>query len=148
MLLLCITGMAQTEASRTKKNPDVICGVYLVSSPKNDVDKIKVRITRTSKGLYQGRIVWVYPDKNPDGTERTDQNNPDKSLRNRKATDIVMCWNLKYVDGAWEDGILYDPTSGKRYNIQFSLASNGKDLVARYYKGRPAFGINQQWTRQ
>jgi uncharacterized protein (DUF2147 family) len=131
-------------------NPaDDICGIYLVNSPKNKVDKIKVKVTRTTNGTYQGRVIWLVPSTNADGSVRTDQLNKDKSLRNRKATDITLCWNLKYdtKDKMWKDGVLYDPTSGKTFSVQLKKAGNGKDVDARYYKGTPALGMDQVWKQ-
>lgn len=148
LLSFSAAGIAQKENACAKGSADAICGVFLVTSPKNDVDKIKLHITRTTQGTYQGRIIWIYPEKNPDGSARTDQNNPDKSLRGRSATEILMFWGLKHDDGKWVGGTLYDPTSGKKYGIQLKMSSNGRDIEARYYKGRPVFGITQVWTRQ
>ena len=128
---------------------DAICGVYLVNSPKNDVDKIKVRVSRASDGTYRARVIWLVPSTNADGTERTDALNKDKSLRNRKPTDITLCWNLTYdaQEKMWKGGTLYDPTTGKTFSIQLKKAANGKDIDARYYKGKPAFGMDQLWKQ-
>lgn len=128
---------------------DAICGTYLVISPKNKEDKIRVRIYRTENGTYAGRITWLQPCHNPDGTERTDLLNKDPKLRGRKVIDIILCWNLKYdaEDNMWKGGMIYDPTTGKTFGIQLKIAKNGKDIEARYYKGRPAFGINQRWIK-
>lgn len=139
---------AETVSVAKKEAPDAICGTYLVISPKNKEDKIKVRIFRTGKGSYSGRITWLQPSHNSDGTERTDLLNKDPKLRNRKATDITLCWNLTYdaEEDMWKGGSLYDPTTGKTFGIQLKMAKNGKDIDARYYKGLPAFGIDQKWT--
>lgn len=144
VMLLCGIGCTTVQAQSV--DADHICGTYDVPSPFSD-DEAHVCITKTSKGTYQGRIVWVNRDTNPDGTPRTDEKNPDPKLRSRQATDIVMCWNLKYEEGMWVNGVLYDPYSGKRFGIRFKPAKNGKDLDARYYKGKPAFGINAVWKR-
>lgn len=125
---------------------DKILGTYEVPSPFSD-DVAHVKITKTQKGTYQGRITWVNRDKNPDGTPRTDEKNPDPKLRMRPPTDIVMFWNLQYKEGEWVDGVLYDPYTGKRFSVKFKLAKNGTDLSARYYKGVPVAGINGTWKR-
>lgn len=138
-----------TANNAVKAASDAICGTYLVISPKNKEDKIKVKLYRTDNGTYAGRIIWLQPDHNPDGTERTDLLNKNPKLRSRKATDITLCWNLEYDAGEniWKDGSLYDPTTGKTFGIQLKIAANGKDIDARYYKGKPVFGIDQKWTK-
>lgn len=129
---------------------DAVCGVYLVNSPKNKVDKIKVRVTRTAEGTYRGRVIWLTPSTNADGTLRTDSMNKNKNLRHRAPTDITLCWDLRYdaKDKMWKDGALYDPTTGKTFSVQLRMAANGKDVDARYYKGTPALGLDQVWKRQ
>lgn len=125
---------------------DKIVGTYDVASPFNS-DKAHVKITKTSKGTYQGRIVWTSRTKNDDGTPVCDIQNPDPKLRNRKPEEIIMVWNLSYEDGEWVGGTLYDPYSGKKFSVKFNLDKNNKDLKARYYKGVPAAGINAVWKR-
>ncbi len=169
LLLTTLTASAQEPATGTKKpatlspaaikkagaikklsNPaDAICGVYLMCNPKNENDKIKLQITRADDGSYQGMILSVEPATNPDGSARTDIHNKDKRLRNRKADEIRLCWGLQYdaKKKMWVDGTLYDPTTGNDFGLQLSPSSNGKDLEARYYKGRPAFGITKTWKR-
>ena len=125
---------------------DQIVGTYIVNSPFTD-DVAHVRVSRTNKGTYMGRIVWVNHPTNDDGTPRTDEKNPDPKKRSRKPEEIVMVWGLHYEEGEWIGGTLYDPYSGKNFGVKFKLADNGKDLIARYYKGKPAFGINADWKR-
>ncbi len=169
LLLACLTVSAQESATGTKKSAtpspaaikkagtikkvsspaDAICGVYLMSNPKNENDKIKLQITRTANGTYQGMILSVEPATNPDGSVRTDIHNKDAKLRNRKADEVMLCWGLKYdsKEKMWVGGTLYDPTTGNNFGLQLKQRSNGKDLDARYYKGRPVFGITQTWER-
>lgn len=125
---------------------DKIVGTYVVGSPFN-TDTAHVRITLQKNGTYQGRITWVNRNTNADGTPRTDEKNPDPKLRQRKPEEIVMCWGLKYQDGEWVDGVLYDPYSGKKFSVKYKLSKNGRDLEARYYKGVPAIGISATWRR-
>lgn len=141
-LLLMLSGNAIAQDAASK-----ILGTYKVPSPFTD-DIAKVKITQSKNGTYSGRIVWVNKPNKEDGTPVTDEKNPDPKLRTRKATEIVMFWNLRYDKEEWVEGILYDPYSGKKFGVKFSLEKNGKDLKARYYKGKPAFGINATWTKE
>ncbi len=169
LLLAGLTAVAQEPATGTKRTAtlspaaikkagaikkisrpaDAICGVYLMCNPKNENDKIKLQVTRTADGTYQGMILSVEPATNSDGSVRTDIHNKDKKLRHRKADEVMLCWGLKYdsKEKMWVEGTLYDPTTGNNFGLQLKQSANGKDLEARYYKGRPVFGITQTWKR-
>ncbi len=141
-LVFCValTVMAQ------KPEADMILGSYRIATITcNDTAVIKV--TKTSKGLYQGRITWLNHPTNDDGTKRNDAANKDSKLRSRTYDQIFLFWNLAYKDGEWVDGKLYDPFSGKNFSVKFKLDANGSDLEARYYKGVPTLGITRTWTR-
>ena len=126
---------------------DDICGIYRVESPVSD-DIVKIQLYRTSGGTYQGRYVWLSRPNNEDGTPRTDVNNPDPKKRNRTADQIVAVWGLRYDNGEWVDGKIYDPTSGKTYGLKGKKAKNGKDMEMRFYWKRPALGLNNTWKRE
>lgn len=129
-------------------NPaDDICGTYLVESPIGD-DVVKIRIYKATNGKYQGKFVWLSQPNNADGTPRTDINNPDPKKRNRTADQIITVWNLTYKDGEWVDGLIYDPNSGKTYNLKGKRAKNGKDIEMRYYIKRPVIGLTSTWKKE
>ncbi len=138
-LLLGFSSFAQDKA-------DKLLGTYLIESPFSD-DVARVKISKNKNGTYQGRIVWVSKPTNPDGTPRTDEKNPDPKLRTRKPEEIVMVWNLQFDGEEWVKGTIYDPFSGGKFGVKFKLAKNGSDMIARYYKGVPAMGMNATWKR-
>lgn len=139
LLFISFPTFAQTGA-------DAIEGTYQTKAPFCD-DVAKIKITKAADGSYRGRIVWVSRTTNADGTPRLDEKNPNPKLRTRKPTDITMFWNVRYVDGEWVNGVLYDPYSGKTFGIQFTKEKNSANLEARYYKGKPAVGITTVWKR-
>ncbi|MBR3828001.1 MAG: DUF2147 domain-containing protein [Bacteroidales bacterium] len=128
-------------------NADAICGTYRVESPVSN-DIVKIKIYRTSNGKYQGKYVWLSQPNNPDGTPRTDINNPDPKKRNRTADQIVAVWNLTFDGKEWVDGLIYDPTSGKTYGLKGKVAKNKKDMEMRYYIKKPIIGLTSTWTRE
>lgn len=137
-VLFCTVSMAQ--------KADDLLGVYRATSPFND-DTAHIKITRADDGTYKGLVVWTNHPTNPDGTKRNDAKNKDKSLRSRTWDQVYLCWNLKYDDGEWVKGNLYDPYSGNTFGVKVKRAKNGKDMSARYYKGVPAVGITTTWKR-
>lgn len=146
ILLFSILLTLSTVVTAQNNDADRILGTFEATSPFND-DTAHVKITRLSNGTYQGRVVWVNHNTNPDGTPRTDRNNKDPKLRSRLATEVILFWDLSYKKDKWIDGKLYDDVTGKTFNIKIELAKNGKDLSARYYKGIPAVGITKTWRR-
>ena len=68
---------------------------------------------------YRAQVVWLENMKNPDGTLRTDVKNPDESKRKTPSNQIVLVDKVTYNgEDAWEDGKIYDPTSGKVYRVE------------------------------
>lgn len=67
-------------------NPDAVLGVW-----KNGEGTGMVQIFKKGDKYY-GKIVWLKVPNNPDGTPRTDINNPDEKLR---ATPLKGLENLR-----------------------------------------------------
>ena len=143
LLFLCFS----TANAQSQQNPaDDICGTYLVESPVSD-DAVKIKIYRATNGKYQGKFVWLSKPNNPDGTPRTDINNPDPKKRNRTSDQIVAVWGLTYENGEWINGSIYDPNSGKTYGIKGKRAKNSRDMEMHYYWKKPVMGLNTTWKR-
>lgn len=147
LLLFFITFTPLQTIVAQNSDADAICGTYLVESPVSD-DVVKIKIYRATNGKYQGKYVWLSRPNNPDGTPRTDINNPDPKKRNRTADQIVAVWNLKYDGKEWVEGLIYNPTSGKTYGLKGKTAKNGKDMEMRYYIKRPVIGLTSTWKRE
>ncbi|MBR1792736.1 MAG: DUF2147 domain-containing protein [Bacteroidales bacterium] len=140
LLLNTVSMVAQMPADR-------ILGIYRAVSPI-DGDTADIQVSRAADNTYQGRVVWASRRTNPDGSVRTDCNNANPALRSRRYDQVILCWDLRYKDGEWVKGKLYEPTTGKTFSVKMKLAANGRDLEARYYKGVPAVGISCTWQRQ
>ena len=95
-------------------NPDLIVGRWM-SLEKNLI----VDISKNTTG-YSAQIVWFddSDDKNRPLFVRTDFKNPDESQRNRKVVGLNVLYGLKYnaIDGVWEEGRIYDPSSGRTWS--------------------------------
>jgi uncharacterized protein (DUF2147 family) len=128
LLLFFVNGFAQT----SKSVSDKIIGIYW--SPKKDA-----KIEMYKKGdHYFGRTIWA---SNP----RKDKENPDSKLRTRDLLGLDLLTNFSYDDGAYTDGHVYDPESGKTYSCNISFS--GSNLKVRGYIGISLFGRTETFER-
>lgn len=135
-LLLCV-GLLMGMAS---SSGDKLVGLWELSDKSGKTMFFKL------KGKYCGKLVWgknvVKSDK---VTSKKDLKNPNEKLRNRDVLGIIYIWGLKYEDGQYTDGYVYDPTSGKTYNCKMWF--EGKDLKFRGYMGVSALGKTVTYKR-
>jgi len=128
LLLLSVTALANSGA-------DTILGEWL-SQEKDG----KILIFKQGD-QYFGKISW---GKTPG---RKDTNNPDEKLRNRDLLGTVILKNFKFTGFAWENGIIYDPNSGKTYDCILKVKDGNKTLDIRGFVGSPMFGRTSTWSR-
>lgn len=100
----------------------------------------RMRFVKTKSGRYEAIVVWgIEP-------ELRDTKNPDPKLRNRKITGSVLIWHLKYEDGEYVDGYVYNPRDGNTYHMKAKLLGKNT-LKIRGYLAVPLLGQSQEWTR-
>jgi uncharacterized protein (DUF2147 family) len=93
-----------------------------------------------------GKIVWLkvphYINKKdgPVGETKVDRKNPDPALRNRPILGMPVMKGLTAKGGnRWENGVCYDPETGKSYKCKMRLKSP-KRLELRGYIGISLIG--------
>ena len=94
---------------------------------------------------YLGKIVWL-KDPNPEGKPAIDKQNANPKLRTRPLIGLAILDGLKYADGMWKNGEIYDPVSGKTYSCELKLKSNSV-LEVKGYIGFSFVGRTVEWTR-
>lgn len=99
----------------------------------------RVKFVKHEDGTYKGILTW--------GKDaRKDQFNKDPKLRERPVIGIVLMWHLRYDDGEYVDGHVYNPEDGGVYKMKAWMA--GRDqLKIRGFLGISLFGQTQTWTR-
>ena len=123
MVLCCSMGsMAQSAA-------DKIIGTYKAVQEGRES---KVKFTKFGDG-YRGQIIWLKETKNPD-----------KAKRNVPADKIVIIDKVTYEDGIWQNGKIYDPTSGKTYKVEIRFC-DAKTLEVKGKLG--PFFKKVYWTK-
>ena len=101
-----------------------------------------------------GKIVWLkvpkYIDSNdgPVGTTKVDRKCSDPAQRNRPIIGLQVMKGLTAKDGnRWDNGICYDPETGKSYKCKMRLTAPDR-LEMRGYIGISLIGRNFVLTRQ
>jgi uncharacterized protein (DUF2147 family) len=123
-------------------NPDAILGVW-----KNGEGTGLVQIYKKGDKFY-GKIVWLKVANNPDGTPRTDENNPDEKLKTRTLKGMENIRDVKYMgENRWEEGQVYDPKTGNDYRCEMKLVDENT-LEVRGFIGISLFGRTDVWKRQ
>ena len=113
------------------KNAHAVVGVWM--SVENN---LKVEVYE-DKNTFRAKILWFddSDDKSKPMNVRTDENNPNKSLRTRKLIGMEVLDNLKYDedDDEWENGKIYDSKAGKYWSSVVWLTKDNFLKVKGYW---------------
>jgi uncharacterized protein (DUF2147 family) len=128
--------------------PDAIVGVW--STEENES---KIEIFKRGERYY-GKIVAltepVYPEDDKGGMAgkpKVDRKNPNPAFRNNPIIGLELMSGFKFAGGTlWEDGMIYDPESGKTYRCKVTLESPNT-LKVRGFIGISLLGRTTVWTR-
>jgi uncharacterized protein (DUF2147 family) len=118
--------------------PDSIVGPWWTENQEKR-PAAKVEFRRAQDGTYVGILAWS-------PTPGKDVHNKDPKLRDRSTVGIVLMWNLRYDDGEYVGGYVYNPEDGGTYRVKAEVQS--ADVIkVRGYLGISLFGQTQRWTR-
>jgi len=130
-LILIIVSLTFNVRSSSLEACDRICGKWQ-SEKKNCV----VQVYRDGDD-FKARLVW-FDDSDEPGKpmeSRLDYKNPEKSLRTRKLIGLNVLEQLEYKPktNSWENGMIYDAQTGKKWNSLAYLTSEGALKVTGYW---------------
>jgi uncharacterized protein (DUF2147 family) len=114
-----------------QQNAGDIIGRWM--SVKNNFE---VEIFRTGNE-FRAKIIWF--DDTDDTTkpmnERRDEKNPNRALRNQKILGMQVMHGLVYnkKNKVWNDGRIYDATSGRTWNASVWILKNGNLKVRGFW---------------
>jgi uncharacterized protein (DUF2147 family) len=124
-----------------QNNQDAIIGTW-----ETDAKDAKMEIFKSGDYYYYGKLLWGNKVVEADGTtSKRDSKNPNEKLRTRDIIGITNLTGLKFDDGDYVDGKIYDPPSGKTYDCKAWL-KNGK-LHLRGYIGLLMLGKTAIWHK-
>jgi len=121
---------------------DDICGVWLEEEKQSHIE-----IYKNLENNYEGKIIWLAEPIDENGEIKKDKENPNKDLRTRNISGLVIIKNLEYLENnKWANGNIYDARSGKTYSLHANL-ENKNTLFMRGYLGFSFIGKTTTWTR-
>lgn len=131
LLSILATYMVSTIGPVTPPKEEAILGKWMSSE-----NNLEVEIFR-SANEFKARICWFDDSDDPSEplTKRLDSKNPDKSLRSRKVLGMEVLNGLTYneKEEEWENGHIYDCSSGKEWNAKLWLTKDGMLKVRGYW---------------
>jgi len=128
-LIVCFYATASCFAS---EHSDRILGKWISTD-----GSLKVEVFKTGDE-FKAKVLWFddSDDKSKPMETRTDEHNPDKTLRRRKLIGMEVVNNLKYNPDTkqWHHGIIYDANTGKEWSSTVSLLKNDLLKVKGYWR--------------
>jgi uncharacterized protein (DUF2147 family) len=98
---------------------------------------VKVQVFREGNE-YKAKILWFKDtdDKSKPMHTRTDEKNPNPKLRSRKVLGMETLSELTYnaKSGRWENGVIYDPKTGREWSSVVYFNKEGLLNVKGYWK--------------
>ena len=105
-----------------------------------------VEIAPCPEGLC-GRIVWLQQPNDKAGQLLRDEKNGDRAKRAQPICGLQIIGGLKLQpDGSWDNGWIYDPEQGERFDVELRLR-NPDQLQVMGYKGLKFLSETYQWKR-
>lgn len=131
MLTVCLMGFMGLSAQEKKSNSnaDDILGNY---QAVQGGEEFKVKFTKNKNNTYKAQIYWLKEPNDPKtGKPLLDTKNPDKELRNKPSSQVVLIDGLKYnkEKKCWDDAKIYDPQRGIRANVTATFQKDGKLML-------------------
>jgi uncharacterized protein (DUF2147 family) len=139
--IVCLVFLLVPSPQAQETGGDAILGQWLTEN-----DKSVVEIYPCGE-RYCGKILWLEEPRNPDGTDKRDDKNPDPSKRDQKIIGLNLVWDFTYDKAnRWGGGKIYDPETGKTYSCKIELEAD--KLNVRGYIGFSLLGRTTVWTRK
>jgi uncharacterized protein (DUF2147 family) len=136
--------------AQAQSKADKIVGYYLTYDDETNAEKSQVQIFKATNGKYYGKIVWL-KEPNKNGKPKVDDKNPEAKLQSRPVMGLLILKDFVYngSDNEWNDGTIYNPSSGKTYNCYMNFES-ATNLKIRGYIGASWMGLGKtaHWTKE
>lgn len=132
-------GVFSSITLQAQTNEDSIIGVWEMTDKSAKMEVFK------SGDEYQAKLLWGKDIVNENGSSKKDIKNPDKKLQNRDIVGITYLTGLKYDDGEYDKGRIYNSANGKIYKCYVWIKK--EKLYLRGYLGMRILGQTTEWNR-
>lgn len=143
--LLLALGWLGGDAALAQSKPATLTEDLLLGEWWTEGNEGRVRFTKDKEGLFRGTTTCCEHENDPKNPSR-DINNPNPKQRGRSTVGIIIIWKLKFEDGEYVDGYVYNPRDGKTYRIEAKVIDH-ETVKIRGYMGISLLGQNQIWKR-
>lgn len=128
-ILLSISISLTTFLSFGQNNPDMILGKWMTDTKNCIVEVYK------QNAEYKAKVLWFDVKNKKPMNEWVDEKNPDKTLRSRKLVGMEVLNKLHYNSekNEWVDGVIYDATTGKKWDSIVWLAKDNSLKVKGFW---------------
>lgn len=143
LVLSSILLLSFSDHSFLEKSGDDIVGTWLTAEGDSHVKIYKFG------GYYYGKITWLRVPNDKDGKPKKDKNNPKAEERDKGILNLLLLTGFEYKgDHEWEDGEIYDPRNGKKYDCEMWFSDENIDVLKiRGFVGVSLLGKTTSWTR-
>jgi uncharacterized protein (DUF2147 family) len=115
----------------------------IIGKWKSEDQKTIVEIYKTGS-TFSGKIVWQQNPNDANGNPRKDTENPDAAKRSRLLMGLLVLYHLKFEEGYWQDGEIYNSQNGETYDVDVWLEGNDILKLKIYFY---FIHETQSWTR-
>ncbi len=119
---------------------DAVIGKWEADDGSVKLDMYKAGSEFQARLLYGNQVVEA-----DNTTFKQDTKNPDPALRSRSLKNIVFISGLRWDDGEWSGGSLYDGSSGSTYRCKVEV--KGAKMLLRGYLGISILGQTREFHR-
>lgn len=118
--------------TNAQTNEDDVLGRWISTD-----NKVAVNIYKNGNN-FQAKVIW-FNDKLGSGkpmNSRVDEDNPDPNLRTRKIIGMDILEGLSYNSKThrWQNGKIYDASTGRTWDAYLEIQKNGELRVRGYWK--------------
>lgn len=141
--LICLSLLTWSTLARAEGSP---VGTWWSSEDNGKQHKAEIVITERN-GVLSGRIVRLLDGRSAKDL-RCDLCDDDRKGATLAGLEILRELKADPEEAdKWSGGQVLDPGSGKVYKVEVTVLEHGQQLKVRGYRGVPAFGRTQIWTR-
>ncbi|MBB4402900.1 DUF2147 domain-containing protein [Agrobacterium radiobacter] len=141
LVALAMTGLAVTGPTLAQQaSQDAFLGKWAADDGSVRLEMFKAGAELRAHLLFGNQIM-----ERDNTTFKSDAKNPDPALRSRSLENIVFIHGLRWDDGQWTEGTLYDPSSGRTYRCTVEM--KGNKMLLRGYLGISLLGQTREFHR-